>query len=296
MSGNMKRKRTGRNSNKRNLPDGSEGRTKSLDERLKELKGEMKKKGNILVALSGGVDSSVIAKIAYDSLGDNALAVVADSETLPRAELKEAKRVAHEIGIPLKVISFSELDCKDFVENPPNRCYHCRKELSRELKKVAESMDIGTIADGINSSDFGEHRPGIRAADEEGIWHPFVEFDFGKGDIRQLAELLRLSISDKPSMACMSSRIPYRERITKEKLERIEKAEALLKEMGFVQVRVRAHGDIARIEVLRSDIVRFLETDTNEIAKRFKELGFMYITLDLEGYRSGSMDEVLENP
>jgi uncharacterized protein len=264
-----------------------------IDERLEELKGEMRKKGNILVALSGGVDSSVVAKIAYDCLGDNALAVVADSETLPRAELEEARKVATEIGIPLKVISFSELDCEDFVKNPPERCYHCRKELSRELKKIADSMNISTIADGINSSDFGEHRPGIRAADEEGIWHPFVEFELGKKEVRQLARLLELSVSDKPSMACMSSRIPYGEKITKEKLQRVEEAEALLKNMGFIQVRVRAHGDIARIEVVKEDIVRFLQADTTEIAKRFKDLGFSYITLDLEGYRSGSMDEVL---
>jgi uncharacterized protein len=269
------------------------GRVKGMDERLDELKGEMKKKENILVAFSGGVDSSVVAKIAYDCLGDKALAVVADSETLPRAELEEAKKVAREIGIPLKVISFSELDCEDFVENPPERCYYCRKELSRELKKIADSMNIKTIADGINSSDFGEHRPGIAAADEEGIWHPFVEFEFGKKEVRQLARLLELSVSDKPSMACMSSRIPYGEKITKEKLERVEKAEALLKEIGFFQVRVRAHGDMARIEVMKEDIVRFLEVDTNQIAKRFKELGFRYVTLDIEGYRSGSMDEVL---
>lgn len=268
-------------------------RVKGIDERLEELKGEMRKKGNILVALSGGVDSSVVAKIAHDCLGDKALAVVADSETLPRAELEEAKRVAREIGIHLKVISFSELECKDFVENPPERCYYCRKELSRELKKIADSMNIKTIADGINSSDFGEHRPGIRAADEDGIWHPFVEFGLGKNEVRQLARLLELSVSDKPSMACMSSRIPYGEKITREKLERVEKAEALLKDMGFVQVRVRAHADIARIEVPRDEIVRFLEADTRTIADRFKKLGFNYVTLDLEGYRSGSMDEVL---
>jgi uncharacterized protein len=266
---------------------------KGIDERLKALEEEMRKRGNVLVAFSGGVDSSVVAKIAYDCLGDNALAVVADSETLPRAELEEAKRVAREIGIPLKVISFSELDCKEFVENPPERCYYCRKELSRELKKIADSMNIKTIADGVNSSDFGEHRPGIRAADEEGIWHPFVDYGFGKGDIRQLAKSLNLSVSDKPSMACMSSRIPYGENITKEKLEMVEKAEALLKDLGFVQVRVRAHGDIARIEVMRDDIVKFLEVDTRKIADWFKKLGFNYVTLDLEGYRSGSMDEVL---
>jgi uncharacterized protein len=289
----MKKRIGAKKQKNRKRPEMGAKRGGSVNERVEQLKGEMKKKGNILVALSGGVDSSVVAKIAYDCLGDKALAVVADSETLPRAELEEAKKVAREIGIPLKVISFSELDCKDFVENPPERCYYCRKELSRELKKIADSMNIETIADGVNSSDFGEHRPGIKAADEEGIWHPFVEFNFGKEEVRQLARLLELSVSDKPSMACMSSRIPYGEKITKEKLERVEKAEALLKELGFIQVRVRAHGDIARIEVPGDDIVRFLEIDTREIAEKFKELGFNYITLDLEGYRSGSMDEVL---
>jgi uncharacterized protein (TIGR00268 family) len=266
---------------------------KNLEDKLRRIVNEMKLRKKILVALSGGVDSSVVAKIAYESLGDDALAVIADSETLPRAELEEAKRIAREIGIPVEIIRFSELDDARFVENPPNRCYYCRKGLADEMKKIAASRNIDTIADGINMSDFGEHRPGIIAADEEGFWHPLAEFNLGKDDVRQIAKSMDMSIYDKPSMACMSSRIPYGERITKDKLARVEKAEEMLKSYGFSQLRVRAHGDIARIEVPASEMKKFLMEDVNELTAKLKSLGFNYVTLDLEGFRSGSMDEVL---
>jgi uncharacterized protein len=265
----------------------------ALAEKLESLEDEMRRRESVLVAFSGGVDSSVVAKIAFKSLGDRALAVIADSETLPRTELDDAIRLAKEMGIPCEVVKFSELEYGDFAKNPPDRCYHCRKGLSKELKKIATSKNIDTIADGINSSDFGEHRPGIAAADEEGIWHPFVDLDIGKSEVRELARMLDISISEKPSMACMSSRIPYGEEITREKLERIEMAEEHLWKMGFSQVRVRAHKDIARIEVPRSELPRFLDCDTQSLVRKFKVLGFKYVTLDLEGYRSGSMDEVL---
>jgi len=262
--------------------------------KLKKLMEEMQRRGKVLVAFSGGVDSSLVAKIAYDALGQKALAITADSATLPRSELLDSKRIAKEIGIRHRIVSFSELDSKGFRENPPNRCYYCRKELSRALKIIASEEGIETIADGINASDFGEHRPGIIAADEEGFWHPLAELGITKKEARQLAKDLRLSVYDKPSMACLSSRIPYGDEITIEKLRKIEKAEDFLRSLRFKQVRVRYHDGIARIEVSKEEIPKLLDPKIAEkVSGRLKKIGYKYVTLDLQGYRSGSMDEVL---
>lgn len=260
--------------------------------KLDSLKEAIKSKGKVLVAFSGGVDSSLLAKVAYDVLGENALAVTVDSETLPRRELKEAKRIANEIGIRHKVVKFSELENQRFKENPPERCYYCKKETANILKKIAKEGGYTTIADGVGYSDYNEYRPGIKAADEEGIWHPFVELKITKNEIREMAKELDLSIHSKPSSACLSSRIPYGTEITVEKLKRIEEAEDYLKGLGLEQVRVRDHEGIARIEV--EDFDFFLNLDLNEIDKKLKSFGFDYVTLDLQGYRAGSMNEVLK--
>ncbi|MFA5772265.1 MAG: ATP-dependent sacrificial sulfur transferase LarE [Thermoplasmata archaeon] len=267
-----------------------------MNVKIETLKNKMRERKKILVAFSGGVDSAVVAKLAYDSLGKNALAVTIDAETFPKSELEIAKRVAREIRIKHRTIKHSELSNPNIAKNPIDRCYHCRKDLALTLKKIAKLEGIETIADGVNFSDLNEHRPGIMAANEAGIWHPLIEMKLSKKDVRKMAGLLNLTVCDKPSTACLSSRIPYGERITISKLRNIEKAESFLRKLGFSQVRVRAHKNIARIEVPKNEINLFFDVKKrNKIASELKKLGYTYITLDLEGYRSGSMDEVLSD-
>ncbi len=249
-------------------------------------------KGSVLVALSGGVDSSLLAALAYKALGEKAIAVTADSQTLAPDELECAKEVAKEIGIKHFVISYDELNEPEFANNPVDRCYYCKKGLLRELKKIALEHGIKTIAEGTNVSDLKHHRPGHRAVLEEGVYNPFVEFNVTKEEIRKMARKLGLSVADKPSMACLSSRFPYGQRITSEGLKRVGKAEDFLKKKGFKVVRVRDHASIARIEILPGEMKRFLNM-REEISYEFKRLGFSYVTLDLVGFRSGSMDEIL---
>jgi uncharacterized protein len=249
-------------------------------------------KDGAVVAFSGGVDSSIVAAAAKDALGDRAIAVTSSSSTFPAHELEIAKKVAEEIGIEHRIIFEDELENPNFVKNPPDRCYHCRKGLVEGLKKVAERHGISTIVDGANADDTLEHRPGLKAMKEAGVRSPLLELGIGKKEVRRMARERGLSIHDKPSMACLASRIPYGERITKEKLARIEKAEDFIRGLGFEQARVRHHNSIARIEVRKGDIPKIVE-NREIIAKRLRELGFAYVSLDLEGYRTGSMDEVL---
>ncbi len=254
----------------------------------------MRDRRRVLVAFSGGVDSGLVARIAFDALGSDALAVVADAESLSRRELDEATAEASEIGIPLQVIRMSELMNESYVANPTNRCYFCRKELGRNLRPLAETLGFEVIADGVNVSDLGDYRPGIRAMDEEGFWHPLVEHGLGKADVRALARMLGLSFAEKPSNACLSSRIAYGEVITVEKLQRVDEAEQALRRLGFPVVRVRAHEGIARIEVPKEDIPRLTSPEiSEEVLRAVRDAGFVYVTVDLRGYRSGSMNEGL---
>ncbi|MFQ5974864.1 MAG: ATP-dependent sacrificial sulfur transferase LarE [Candidatus Hydrothermarchaeales archaeon] len=249
-------------------------------------------KGSVLVAFSGGVDSSVVAKASYFSLGENAIAVTARSSTLSKSEFESAKKVAEEMGISHIIIEEDELDDPRFVENPEDRCYYCRSGLVTALKKLAKEKKINYVLDGANSNDLKGHRPGLRALREQGARSPLLELGFGKKDVRGIARDFGLSTYDKPSMACLASRIPYGEKITHGKLEMVEKAEDFLRGKGFRQVRVRHHHGIARIEVSDAEIEKVTRL-RKEISEEFRKLGFKYIALDLEGYRSGSMDEVL---
>jgi len=252
----------------------------------------MRKHSRVLVAYSGGVDSGLVARIAHDALGEDALAVIADAESLSRRELREALDEAAEIGIPLKVVRVSELANDRYVANPTNRCYFCRKELGAALMPLAADNGYQVIADGVNASDLGDHRPGIQAMNEAGFWHPLVDFGLAKADVRALARELGLSFHDKPSNACLSSRIAYGEVITMEKLDRVEAAEEAIRALGFSIVRVRAHSGIARIEVPPEDLVRISEPGiAAKVVDAVRAAGFVYVTIDLRGYRSGSMNE-----
>ena len=260
-------------------------------DKLEDLKTRIAEKGKLLVAYSGGVDSSLLARVAHDVLGDRALAVILDSETMPRSELlQNARALAESLGLNYRVAEFSILMEEQFLQNPVTRCYICKKKSAAVLKSIAAEEGISCIADGVNLSDYGDYRPGIAACDEEGIWHPFVEARITKEDIRVLAKSLDLSVWNKPSSACLASRIAYGEPITQESLRMVEEAEEYLKSRGFVQLRVRVHGRMARIELLKQDMAKAID-GSDEIAKMLKAIGFDYVALDLQGFRSGSMNE-----
>ncbi len=242
----------------------------------------------VLVAFSGGVDSTLVLKIAADVLGDQAIAVTAASPTLPREELDAVRQLSDEIGARLIVASTNQLDIEDFVRNDARRCYHCKTDLYRLLAPVQQDTGIATIVDGAHVDDLGDDRPGMQAAREFGVLSPLVEAGFGKADVRTLAKTLGLSNWDKPAAACLSSRIPRGTRITEQKLQRVEQAERLLKEEGFRQVRVRDHDGIARIEVDRNELPNILDpVRRDRITRGLKALEFRFVTLDLEGYRMG---------
>ena len=262
------------------------------EDRLAKLKERIREKGRLMVAYSGGVDSSLLAALARDALGDNALAVILDSETLPRGELQQAAALAGQMGLNFRIAKFNILHQGPFQDNTPRRCYICKKSSIALLKSIAAEEGIGSIADGLNRDDCQQWRPGTAACHEEGIWHPLLEAGMGKEDIRAAARELGLPVWNKPSSACLASRIPYGQPIIRQTLRMVEEAESLLKSLGFGQLRVRADGRGARIELEKQDMKKALESG-EEIACKLQALGFQYISLDLQGYRSGSMDEVL---
>lgn len=265
---------------------------RSLQTLIKEIIEDMKGKQSILVAFSGGVDSSVVAALAHRALRDRALAVTASSETLSAHELEEAGQIAHEIGIDHRIITYSELASENFASNPGNRCYFCQHMRMGNLKRLARELGFLTVASGTNLSDTQGHRPGLRAMSEHDIYQPLLQHRVEKPVVRAIGRELGLSVWDKPSMACLASRIPHGLRVTQRKLTMIECAEEFLHQKGFRQVRVRHHNNWARIEIAPEEMEKAFDRDLlRVITTHFKTLGFEYVALDLEGYPSGRFDQ-----
>jgi uncharacterized protein len=268
---------------------------RSIEQKLEQLKEIFQSMGKVLVAFSGGVDSTFLLKVAKDSLGDrNVLAVTALSPLYPDRELAGAKRVAQEIGVRHLLIESNELEIEGFSENPPNRCYFCKIELFGELMDLAKKEGVPYVVEGSTLDDEKDHRPGRKAVQELGIRSPLQEALFTKEEVRKLSKELGLPTWDKPSFACLASRFPYGEEITSEALRMVDEAEAFLLSLGFKQVRVRHYQNLARIEVYAEDISRLMNGVLREkVVNRLKKIGYQYVTVDLQGFRSGSMNEVL---
>ncbi len=267
---------------------------KVVKDKLKKLKKIIEELESAVIAFSGGCDSSFLAKVAYDILSDRAIAITANSELYADSQTKDSKKIAADIGIKHEIISSNELGVPGFRDNPPERCYYCKKELFSKLLEIAKKRHFKYVLDGSNFDDGDDYRPGMKAGRELNIRSPLREAKLTKDEIRQLSRKFGLYTADKPAMACLASRFPYGTKIRERDLQRIEKAEGFLRDLGFTQLRVRHHGDIARIEILPEAIESLLRNDFREkIVKGFKKLGYKYVTFDLEGYRTGSMNEVL---
>ena len=265
-----------------------------LTKKREALDQELRSLGRVLVAYSGGIDSAFLAWAAYQALGKEMLAVIADSASLARYQLNDAIEFAHEQNIPVEIIRTQELARPEYVRNDSSRCFHCKDELFSEMSEFAAAHNFNAIAYGINVDDKGDFRPGQAAAVQHNVATPLLNARLGKEEIRSLARQAGLRIWDKPASACLSSRIEYGREVTPEALAMVEQGEEALRQMGFRQFRVRHHGDIARIEIARDEMSRAMTTQmAAEFSRIFKNIGFKFVTLDLEGFRSGSMNALL---
>lgn len=263
----------------------------TFDQKLEHLDEILKSYGKLIVAFSGGVDSTFLAEAANRAVGDNAVAVTAISDSYPEREMEAAQRIAEEIGIRLETVSTGELEIEGYVSNSVNRCYFCKSELFDKLQVIAEKYNMGTIVYGAIPDDIGDHRPGMDAAKEMGIRAPLIEANLTKMDIRQASKKWKLKTWDKPAFACLSSRFPYGTRITREKLRQVDQAEQFLYDLGIHQFRVRHHDNFARIELDEDGIDMMRQKNIRRlIDQKFKLLGYRCVALDLQGYRSGSLN------
>lgn len=263
-------------------------------ERYEQLKSLLAETGGVVIGYSGGVDSTLLAKAATDALGHRAVCVLIESCLVPERDTAEAVGIADRFGFNLIRIREDVLSIDGVPENDPDRCYHCKKALFGQIAAIAREMGIAVVADGANVDDEGDYRPGSRATAELGVRSPLKELGLGKAEIRQISREIGLPTWNKPAYACLASRVPYGVRLTPEILTRVERAEAVLRELRFGQFRVRHHGDLARIELTEEDLSRVMQPDVREaVVRDLKALGYAYVSLDLTGYRTGSMNEVL---
>lgn len=265
-----------------------------LSQKLEKLKQIFAQMDRALIAYSGGIDSTLVAKIAFDMLGDRALAITAESPSLLPEDLEDARIQAAEIGIPHEIIQTHEMENPNYTANPVNRCYFCKSELHDTLKPLALQRGYPYVVDGVNADDLKDYRPGIQAAKERGARSPLAEVGVTKMEVRELSQQLGLPWWDKPAQPCLSSRFPYGEEITVAKLQRVGRSELYLRKLGWKNLRVRSEGDTARIELLPEQIKEFVSTtDLPALVAALQDFGFIYVTLDLEGYRSGKLNQVL---
>jgi len=275
---------SGMDSHKASIPREVWGKYEKLKKRLVEL-------DRVLVAFSGGVDSSLLLAAANEVLGEGVWAVTVKSDLHPQREIDEARALAERLGVRFSIVEIDQLDDGEFIRNTPERCYLCKKKLFKRLKNMAAEKNIKAVLEGSNADDVRDYRPGARAAEELGIHVPLRDAELGKEDIRMISRAVGLPTWNKPSMACLASRIPYHTILTKHRLERVNQAEDMLRGWDFAQVRVRDHGDCARIEVEPSQIARVCAVEYRErIIRGFRNLGYVFVALDLQGYRTGSMD------
>jgi uncharacterized protein len=276
--------------------NGMIGATMKLEKRLEELESIIAPYGSALVAFSGGVDSSLALAVVGRTLAkDRVLAVTSNNETYLPSELGQAEAFARSLGVEYLVVNTRELDDPNYAKNPTNRCYFCKSTLYSDLAKIAEEKGYACVVDGANKDDEGDYRPGRKAAKELGVVSPLAMVGLGKAEVRELAKFLDLPTWDKPALACLSSRFPYGQEITPEKLAQVARAEEFMRSRGYRQVRVRHHGEIARLEVGPDELERAFE-EREEISTELKAAGFLYVTLDLGGYKSGSLNAVLKQP
>lgn len=266
-----------------------------LDAKRARLLTIIRDMGRVAVAFSGGIDSTVVAQAAFLALGDSAVAVTADSASVPRAEIETARRVARAIGIRHQLVATHEFEQADYLRNDGSRCYHCKSELYSQMEKLLPDLGVATICSGANLDDMGDYRPGLKAAAEHHVRHPLQEAGFTKADVRALARMWDLPTWDKPASPCLSSRLAPGLEVSPERTGRVEAAEALLHELGIRECRVRYHeGDLARIEVPLAELPRLADDEVRRrLAQQLRDLGFRYVTLDLEGFRSGNLNELV---